>query len=138
MVVVMNAEELTAYLHEGFPQGQLEERMRVEHVDDATLRLRMAVDPSNLRPGATISGPTLFTMVDASAWLLTVAHLGADRDAVTSSVTINFLRRPGLADLVAEARLLKLGRRITVSDVQVFSGDEPKPVVHAVVNYAPI
>ena len=138
MAVVMNAEELTAYLHAGFPQGNLEERMRVEHVDDATLRLRMAVDPSNLRPGATISGPTLFTMVDASAWLLTVAHLGADRDAVTSSATINYLRRPGLADLVAEARLLKLGRRITVSDVQVFSGDEPKPVVHAVVNYAPI
>ena len=138
MAALMDAEELTAYLHAGFPQGQLEERMRVEHVDDTSLRLRMAVDAANLRPGATISGPTLFTMVDASAWLLTVAHLGADRDAVTSSVTINFLRRPGLADLIAEARLLKLGRRLAVSDVLVFSGDDPKPVVHAVVNYAPI
>lgn len=138
MALLMNAEELTAYLHAGFPEGRLEERMRVEHVDDDTLRLRMAVDTSNLRPGATLSGPTLFTMVDAAAWLLTVAHLGADRDAVTSGATINFLRRPGLGDVVAEARLLKLGRRLTVTDVLVFSGGDERPVAHATVNYAPI
>lgn len=138
MAVLLNADELTAYLHAGFPQGNLEQRMRVEHVDDASLRLRMVVDPANLRPGATVSGPTLFTAVDASAWLLTVAHLGADRDAVTSSVTINYLRRPGLADVVAEATLLKLGRRLTVSDVLVYTDGEPKPVVQAVVTYAPI
>lgn len=138
MAALMNAEELTAYLHAGFPDGRLEERMRVEHVDDDRLRLRMAIDATSLRPGATVSGPTLFTLVDAAAWLLTVAQLGADRDAVTSSVTINYLRRPGLADIVAEARLLKLGRRLAVSDVLVFSGDDPKPVVQATVNYAPL
>jgi uncharacterized protein (TIGR00369 family) len=138
MALLMNAEELTAYLHAGFPEGRLEERMRVEHVDEATLRLRLAVDTSNLRPGATLSGPTLFTMVDAAAWLLTVAHLGPDRDAVTSSATISFLRRPGLGDVVAEARLLRCGRRLTVSDVLVFSGDDERPVAQATVHYAPV
>ena len=138
MAPLLTADELTEHLHAAFPGKPTEQRMRVEAVTDDTITVRMEVDETNLRPGATISGPTLFALADASAWLLTLAQLGEGRDAVTSSVTINYLRRPGLGDLVAEGRLLRMGRRTAVSDVLLFSDGVDEPVVQATVTYAPI
>jgi uncharacterized protein (TIGR00369 family) len=138
MPALLTAEQLTEHLHASFPGKPTEQRMRVDAVDDETITVRMRVDQTNLRPGATISGPTLFTLADASAWLLTLAQLGPGRDAVTSSVTINYLRRPGLGDLVAQGRLLRLGKRSAVIDVLVFSDGVEQPVVQATVTYAPI
>ena len=138
MAPLLNADQLTAHLHQAFPGRATEERMRVEALDDDSLRVRMRIDLGDLRPGATVSGPTIFTMADAAAWLLTLAHLGPDRDAVTSSVTIHYLRRPEPADLVAEARLLKLGRRLSVTDVLVRSDGVDRPVAQATVTYAPV
>jgi len=80
----------------------------------------------------------MFTLVDTVAWLLTLAHLGPGRDAVTASVTINYLRRPALADLLGEGRLLKLGRRTSVVDVLVHSEGVDAPVAQATVTYAPV
>jgi uncharacterized protein (TIGR00369 family) len=138
MTPLLNADQLTAHLHAAFPGKPTEARMVVEHLDGDTMRLRFRVDAGDLRPGATVSGPTLFTVADAAAWLLTIAHLGEGRDAVTSSVTIHYLRRPELADLLAEARLLKLGRRTAVTDVVIHSDGAAKPVAQATVTYAPI
>jgi uncharacterized protein (TIGR00369 family) len=112
--------------------------MRVEAVTDDAITMRMRIDAANLRPGATVSGPTIFSLVDAAAWLVTLAHLGEGRDAVTSSVTINYLRRPAPADLRAEGRLLKLGRRLSITDVLVYSEGIDAPVAQATVTYAPL
>ena len=138
MPPLLTADELTAHLHAAFPGGPAEERMRVESVDGHRIRIRMRIDAANLRPGATVSGPTLFTLVDTVAWLLTLAPLGPGRDAVTSSVSIHYLRRPGEADLVGEGRLLRLGRRTSVTDVLVYSDGDDRPCVQATVTYAPI
>lgn len=138
MPAKLNADELNAYLDAAFPAGSPQNRMRVTDVDERSIRMTQAIDASNLRPGATVSGPTIFALVDAVAWLVTVAQLGPGRDAVTSSVTINYLRRPALADLVAEGRLLKLGRRLSVTDVLVYSEGIVDPVTQATVTYAPI
>jgi uncharacterized protein (TIGR00369 family) len=112
--------------------------MRVEHVTRDTIRVRMRIDASSLRPGATVSGPTIFSLVDTVAWLATLANLGPGRDAVTSSVSIHYLRRPTLADLVGEGRLLRIGKRFSVTDVVVFSDGGDDPVAQATVTYAPI
>jgi uncharacterized protein (TIGR00369 family) len=136
--VLLNADQLTAFLHGAFPDGHQEDRMRVESVTDDAITMRMRIDAANLRPGATVSGPTIFSLVDAAAWLITVAHLGEGRDAVTSSVTIHYLRRPAPADLRAEGRLLKLGRRLSITDVLVHSEGIDAPVAHATVTYAPV
>lgn len=135
---LLTAQQLTDFLHAGFPGAEREARMAVESVDDTSLVLRFRVLDGDLRPGATVSGPTIFAIADATAWLLTVAHLGEGRDAVTSSITLHFLRRPALGDLLGEGRLLKMGRRLAVSEVLVRSDGAEEPVAAATVTYAPV
>jgi uncharacterized protein (TIGR00369 family) len=134
---LLNVDELHAVLHAGFP-GTAEGGLVVEALDGDAIRIRMRTTESNLRPGATLSGPTLFTLVDTVAWLLTVAHLGPGRDAVTAGVSMEFLRRPSVGDLLGEGRLLKLGRRTAVTDVLVRSDGDDRPCAHATVTYAPL
>jgi uncharacterized protein (TIGR00369 family) len=153
-VPTRTAAELTAHVHRSFPgrpgdgddagddggdagDGR-EGALVVESVDDESIRIVMRADTQHLRPGATVSGPTLFTLVDTVAWLLTLARLEPDRDAVTASVSMHFLRRPPAGTLVGEGRLLKLGRRTSVVDVLVHAEGASGPVVQATVTYAPI
>ena len=138
MAPLLSADELTDHLHTAFPGAEVEDRMRVDEVTDTSIRIRMRIDAGNLRPGATVSGPTVFTLVDTVAWLVTLARLGPGRDAVTSSVSIHYLRRPEQADLVGEGRLLRMGRRFSVTDVIVFSEGVADPVAQATVTYAPV
>ena len=131
-------DELIAVLHAAFPPPDPHTVMRIEHLDDTTIRMRAPVGHRPLRPGDTVSGPTLFSIADAVAWMLTLAHLDHDRDAVTSAVTMQFLRRPRPVDVVGEGRLLRLGRRLAVSDVLLFSDGLADPVAQATVTYAPV
>lgn len=131
-------DELTAVLHAAFPPPDIESAIRIEHLDDTSIRMRAPVSDRPLRPGATVSGPTLFSVADAVAWMLTLAHLDHDRDAVTSAVTMQFLRRPQPVDIVGEGRLLRMGRRLSVTDVLLFSDGLADPVAQATVTYAPI
>ena len=138
MAPLLTAAQLTHHLHASFPGRPTEDRMAVEELADDRIRIRLRVGEGDLRPGATVSGPTIFTLVDTVAWLLTLAHLGPGRDAVTQSCSISYLRRPALADLVGEGRLLKLGRRTSVTDVVVFSDGRDEPIAQATVTYAPV
>lgn len=112
--------------------------MTVEAVTRSTLRLRRRISSRDLRPGATVSGPTLMTVADTVAWLLTLAQLPPGSDAVTADLTVHFLRRPALADVIGEGRLLRMGRRFSVVDVAIFSEGIADEVAHATVTYAPL
>ncbi|MDP6346454.1 MAG: PaaI family thioesterase, partial [Alphaproteobacteria bacterium] len=94
----------------------------------------------HLRPGGTIAGPTMMALADCVVWLAIIATLGRGEAAVTTNLNINFMRRPEPADLIAEARLLKLGRRSAVGDVMIYSDDggdaADHPVAHATLTYA--
>src|SRR5688572_10154224 len=132
-------DELIAVLHAAFPPPNPDAAIRIEDLDDTTIRMRAPIgDRPPLRPGNTVSGPALFSFADAVAWMLTLAHLEPGRDAVTSSVTMQFLRRPQPVDLVGEGRLLRMGRRLSVTDVLLFSDGTDDPVAQATVTYAPI
>lgn len=108
----------------------------VEHLATDRVRLRLPHDRRQLRPGGAVSGPTLMALADTAAYFLLLANIGLTIHAVTTSLNIVFLRRPQPKDLLAEATLLKLGRKLAVTDVRIHSADEPDPVAQATVNYS--
>ncbi len=131
----MSAEDLTAFMAREFPQSS-PSRTVIEEVRDDFVRLRRKVDDTDLRPGGTVSGPTMMGLVDNAMYAVVLAMIGPVALAVTTNLNINFLRKPLPADLVAEATLLKLGRRLAVGEVSLFSEGVEGPVSHATVTYS--
>lgn len=132
---VMSAEELNDFLDAAFPQ--FERRYRAAEVTDRGVVLHLPTGPEHERPGGTVSGPTMMGLADGAAWLATLSRIGPVALSVTSSLTINFLRKPAVGlDLYAEASLLKLGRRLSVSEVHVTSGEGGDLVAQSTVTYA--
>ncbi|MCI0487690.1 MAG: PaaI family thioesterase [Blastocatellia bacterium] len=109
---------------------------RVEKVDDGLAQVRLLYHERHLRPGGTISGPALMTLADTSMYIAVLAMIGPVALAVTTNLNINFLRKPAQADVIAEARLLKLGKRLAVGEVTMYSEGENDPVAHATVTYS--
>ncbi|MFD2235996.1 PaaI family thioesterase [Aureimonas populi] len=135
---VMTAQEVVAFLDSEFPQIRTgQSPIEVDAVGPGTVHLRLAAEESHLRPGGTVSGPSLFALADVGAYLAVVAHLGPQaKDVVTTNMSINFLKRPRPGLIRAEARLLKLGRRLAVAEVAVFAAADDEPCAHAVGTYA--
>lgn len=111
--------------------------LQIEQVGNRQSILRQPVVAQHLRPGGTVSGPTLMGIADAALYVAILGEIGLVELAVTSSLTINFLRKPA-ADrhLRAECRLLRLGRSLAVGEVSVYSEGQPEPVAHVVGTYA--
>lgn len=131
------AREIEEFILRAFPTDDGQQWVFVEAVDERRARLRVPARAGHLRPGQTISGPMQMTLADTAAWTLILHNLGFSfAHSVTSSLTISFLARPGPADLIAEASLLKLGKRLSVSEVRLFSAGVADPVAHATVTYA--
>ncbi len=130
----MTIAELHKWIAEHFPHAPAD--VRIEHLDDTTIRLRQATHVRNLRPGGTISGPTLMAMVDFGFYLLLLGRLGPVALAVTTNLNINFMRKPESADLLGEGRLLKLGKTLAVGDFTIWSEGKKEPVAHATVTYS--
>jgi uncharacterized protein (TIGR00369 family) len=135
---VMTAAELEDFLAAAFPLAP--RTYRIVEVTPSGVLMRLPVTDEHERPGGTMSGPSMMTLADASAWMATVSRIGPVALSVTSSLTINFLRKPQMADLWARADLLKLGRRQSVTDVRLYSDDAGAPggdvVAQATVTYA--
>lgn len=131
---VMGAAELTAYLDEIFPQQR--GRFRVERVAPMAVRVAMAPTEADLRPGDTVSGPSLFALADCAFYAAVLAMIGRVPLTVTTNLSINFMRKPRPAALVCDARILKLGRTLAVGDATILSEGAEGPVAHASVTYA--
>lgn len=130
----MTVDEINAFLARAFPNG--EGRSLVEHADGKTALCRIRYNANQLRPGGTLSGPTMMGLADMAAYTLVFSAVGFLPLSVTTNLSINFLRKPKPADLVAEARLLKLGKALLVADVFIRSDGEDDPCAHAVVTYS--
>jgi uncharacterized protein (TIGR00369 family) len=129
----MNAAELNAFFAEAFPYGRA---ANIEHADGKTVRARFTTNESQLRPGGTISGPTMMGLADTVMYALVLSAIGKVPLAVTTNLSINFLRKPQPGDLIAEARMLKLGKALAVGDVVIRSDGSEDAVAHAVVTYS--
>ena len=134
---IMTEDELTAFLDREFPQMHAGGRSYfVDEVGPLSARMRMDYHERHLRPGGTISGPAMMALADLALYAAILAHIGPVALAVTTSLNFNFLRKPEQRDLIAECRLLKLGRRLAVGEVSIFSEGVPEVVCHATGTYS--
>lgn len=125
-------EEIAAFLAEEFPQG----RCRVEQLSAMGAKIFLPVDASDLRPGKTISGPTLMLVADVALYVAILNEIGLVPLAVTSNLTINFLRKPaGNKGIRGVCTLLKVGRTLAIGEVSIYSDGSNEPVAHAVGTY---
>jgi uncharacterized protein (TIGR00369 family) len=131
---VMTVDELQQFLLDGFPLDP--PTFVVEDIRNQTIRVRLPVLASHGRPGGTVSGPALMSLADCTAWLAIVAHIGPVALAVTTSLHIDFLRKPALVDVVATGTLLKLGKRLAVVEVGMASKDSEAVIAKAQVTYS--
>jgi uncharacterized protein (TIGR00369 family) len=133
----LDADALAQFLRAEFPQVfNPASGLAIEAVWHGGARVRQAYREAFLRPGGTISGPTMMALADFAMYAAVLSAIGPVPLAVTSSLTINFLRKPAAADLVAEAKLLKLGKRLAVGDVGIRSGESAGLVAHATSTYS--
>ena len=135
MTVVMDAAQMNAFLSKVFLEVAGE--FYVEEVSETEVIMRLLVQDRHLRPGGTIAGPAMFGLADVTAYMVTMAHIGPRALAVTTSCSIDFMRKPAAGvDLIAHGRLLKLGKTLSVSDVLIFSEGSDKPVARASLTYS--
>jgi len=132
---VMNEDEIAVFLADHFPQVAGE--FVLDRLTPEGLVLRLHVSEAHLRPGGTVSGPTMFGLADVAFYLALLSRIGPVALAVTTNVSIDFLRKPMAdADLLGEARILKLGRQLAVGDVMIYSEGQDAPVARASLTYS--
>jgi uncharacterized protein (TIGR00369 family) len=134
---IMSVAEIERFLDEEFPQLHHGGRtVAVEEVGPMTAQLRLTAHDRHLRPGGTVSGPAMFTLADVGLYVVILAHIGPVALAVTTNLNINFLRKPPNGDIIAQCRLLKLGKRLAVGEATLFGAHSDEPVAHAVGTYS--
>ncbi len=135
MNLVFNKTELMDYLNEVFPQ--VRDDFSVDALGPGEVTMRLLVQDRHLRPGGTVSGPSMFALADVAVYALVLAHLGREALAVTTNASFDFMRKPENGrDLLGQARLLKLGRSLAVGDVLLFSEGKLEPVARSTMTYS--
>ncbi|MEM7076905.1 MAG: PaaI family thioesterase [Pseudomonadota bacterium] len=135
MALKMDKAELAAFLDEVFPQ--MKGAFTIEALSEDRLDVRLTVGTHHLRPGGTVSGPSIFSLADCAVYMALLARIGREALAVTTSASIDFMRKPAAGrDLIAHCRLLKLGRVLAVGDVLIYSEGEARPVARASMTYS--
>lgn len=134
---LMTRDEIDAFLAREFPQMHHGGRtFHIEAVGPLSARVRMDPHERHLRPGGTLSGPSMMALGDYALYAAILAQIGPVALAVTTSLSFNFLRRPAPRALLADCRLLKLGRRLAVGEVSYFSEGSTDLVCHATGTYS--
>jgi len=134
---IMSVAELRQFLTAEFPQVfHPESGLSIEEIWHAGGRVRQTYQAQFIRPGGTISGPTMMALADFAMYVGLLASIGPVPLAVTTNLNINFLRKPAARDLIAECRLLKLGKRLAVGEVTIRSEGMDEPVAHVTSTYS--
>jgi uncharacterized protein (TIGR00369 family) len=135
MALKMTREDLEQFITEVFPQ--VAEDFTVEDVAPMEITMRLNVGERHLRPGGTVSGPSMFGLADVAIYLAIMAMIGPKALAVTTNASFDFMRKPAAGvDLIARCRLLKLGRVLAVGDVLLYSEGMDEPVARASMTYS--
>ncbi|MCB8836931.1 PaaI family thioesterase [Aurantimonas sp. VKM B-3413] len=130
---IMTAAELDAFLKAEFPQA---DGYSVVSVGPGAATMQLLAEERHLRPGGTVSGPSLFSLADIAAYIAILAHIGPVALAVTTNLTINFLRKPEPGPLLGRGTILKLGKRLAVVEVAIQNEGDGVTVAHAVATYS--
>jgi len=128
-------EELDVLIREGVPLvGNF--GVLIDSLGAGTIRLRLPYKDDFVRPGGTVTGPAMFGLADVALYGAVLSLIGRVELAVTTSMTINFLRRPPPVAIIADARILKMGKRLAYGEILIFSEGDPEPVAHATGTYS--
>ena len=137
MNAALTAAELEARLAAAFPEAfHADSGLAILDARHRAARVRLMPPGNALRPGGTISGPTLMLLADVAMYVAVLASIGWVPLAVTTNLNINFLRKPRFGALVAECDVLKLGRRLAVGQVTITAEGDDEPVAHATSTYS--
>ena len=129
----VSLEELRAFFARDFPQATV----TIEQLGPGRARVRQSIGHEQLRPGGTVSGPAMMALADSASYAAILSRIGIVPLTVTTNLNINFLRKPSAdAAIVGEASILKLGKRLAVCEVRIYSEGEAEPVAHATATYA--
>jgi uncharacterized protein (TIGR00369 family) len=131
---VMTTQELQDILDTSFPGTRVP--YVITDLSDTQVHMKLQVKPTDGRPGGTVSGPSLMAFADCAAWMVIMGQIGPIALSVTTSLHIDFLRKPELVDLDAVATLLKLGKRLAVAEVAMYSVGNDDVVAKAQVTYS--
>ncbi|MEL6312600.1 MAG: PaaI family thioesterase [Pseudomonadota bacterium] len=135
MPLMMTADEVMTVLNRVF--GQVDGQFAIEELGEMQITVRLKVGEQHLRPGGTVSGPSIFGLADVAIYMIVMAMIGPKVLAVTTSSSMDFMRKPdGQKDLIATCKLLKLGRSLAVGDVLIFSEGGQDPVARASMTYS--
>jgi uncharacterized protein (TIGR00369 family) len=135
MDVCMDIAALHAFLRDQFAQVHTD--FNVEAITDVGVRIRLITADRHLRPGGTVSGPAMFALADVAMYLAVLSRIGPKALAVTTSCSIDFMRKPAAgADLIADVTLHKIGRVLAVGDCLIYSEAQTAPVARASLTYA--
>jgi uncharacterized protein (TIGR00369 family) len=135
---LLSTDDVTRIIDAAFPGIHAGGRwLIIESVADRGAQVRLLLSARSIRPGGTISGPAMFTLADFSIYVALIATLGESAvPAVTSNLNITFLQRPEPADVIAEARLIRLGKRLSYAEVHLRSDGGSEVIAHATATYA--
>lgn len=135
MGLAMDKSALSAFLQMEF--AQVADDFTIEELREMGILVRLKVDERHLRPGGTVSGPSMFALADVSIYLAVLAMVGPKALAVTTNISMDFMRKPAAAaDLLCDCRLLKLGKTLAVGDCLIRSEGMEAPVARASMTYA--
>ncbi len=131
----LSPAEVASFLDDAFPKEARASLGTVVDLAPGTLRMRLDPVPAMLRPGGIVSGPTLMGLADVAAYAVIAAHHGPEAMALTNTLTITFLRPCRFEPILADAEILKLGRRVATVDVRIWQGQASRLVAQATVGY---
>ncbi|MEH6544525.1 MAG: PaaI family thioesterase [Porticoccaceae bacterium] len=131
--LAMNVAQLGEFLKQEFPQTSIV----IDDVGEGWIKVRQAIELKHLRPGNTVSGPSLMAVADVALYLAILAIKGPVALAVTTNLNINFLRKPAAdKDIVGDCRLIKVGKRLVVGEVFIYSDGDLEAVAHVTATYS--
>jgi len=134
---VMDAVDLENFLGKEFPQAfHPGSGLSIDRVEYGSCRVRLTYSDKFIRPGGTISGPTMMMLADFALYVAILSAIGPVALAVTTNFNINFLRRPEQRDILADARIMKLGKRLAVMEVTLYSDGLEEPIAHVTSTYS--
>jgi uncharacterized protein (TIGR00369 family) len=134
---ILTVDDLNRFLETDFSEVHTDGKIfEVMATGPGFATMRLDPKEKHLRPGGTVSGPTLFALADVTAYITLLAHIGPVALAVTTNLNINFLRKPEPGPLSCTCRLLKLGKRLAVIDASIFDEDGDNLVAHATATYS--
>ncbi len=135
MSLHFDKKTLLEYVEGIFPQ--IKDEFLIDMLEEDAIVVRMRVQNKHLRPGGTVSGPSIFALADVAVYMSVLAAIGPKKLTVTTNCSIDFMRKPiANANLIASCKLLKMGKSLAVGDVLMSSEGSKEAVARATLTYA--